>query len=166
MGEHPIDIVPARQASDYETARVLLLEYAAWLAVDLCFQGFAAELDRLPEMYGPPSGCLLLGRDAGGAVGCVGVRRFSDDSCEMKRLFVRAGARGSGLGRRLATDAVTAARRLGYARMLLDTLDTMDVAQQIYASLGFRETVAYYENPLPGVRYFARDLHAQPPDAP
>lgn len=153
-----IDIVPARQPSDYETARALFREYADWLAVDLCFQGFAAELDRLPEMYGPPFGCLLLGRDAGGAIGCVGVRPLAPDACEMKRLFVRQSARGSGLGRRLATEAVIAARGLRYRRMLLDTLTTMDAARQIYVSLGFRETDAYYDNPLPGVRYFALDL--------
>jgi GNAT superfamily N-acetyltransferase len=160
-----IDIAYATRASEYEEARALFLEYANWLAVDLCFQGFAAELDRLREMYGPPAGCLILGRAAEVAVACVGVRRLSADACEMKRLFVRADARGSGLGRRLAVEAVAAARRLGYRRMLLDTLETMDAAQHVYASLGFRATAAYYDNPLPGVRYYALDLRAVPAGA-
>ncbi len=62
------------------------------------------------------------------------------------------------VGRRLATQAVEVGQRLGYDRMVLDTLDSMTAAQQIYASLGFREIPAYYPNPLPGVRYFALDL--------
>jgi ubiquinone/menaquinone biosynthesis C-methylase UbiE/GNAT superfamily N-acetyltransferase len=161
----PIDITTAEHAADYTAARALFREYADGLAVDLDFQDFAGELDRLPAMYGPPSGVLLLARDAAGAVGCVGVRRFSDDTCEMKRLFVRDRVRGTGLGRRLAAAAVSAAGRLGYERMVLDTLDPMAAARHVYGSLGFRETSAYYANPLPGVRYFALDLRAPSAEA-
>lgn len=150
----PIELVSAQTPSDYATARALFLEYAAQLGVDLCFQGFAEELERLPEMYGPPAGCLILARDGEDVVGCVGVRRFSADTCEMKRLFVREVARGSGLGRQLAETSVAAARRLGYRRMVLDTLERMAAARHVYAELGFREIDAYYENPLAGVRYF------------
>lgn len=143
---------------DYATARELFLEYAAQLGVDLCFQGFADELEHLPEMYGRPAGCLILARKGENVVGCVGVRRFSADTCEMKRLYVREAARGHGLGRRLAEKSVAAARRLGYRRMVLDTLESMASARHVYAELGFREIPAYYGNPLPGVRYCGLEL--------
>jgi ribosomal protein S18 acetylase RimI-like enzyme len=145
-------------ADDYAIARRLFEGYAAWLREDRCFQGFAAELERLPDMYGAPNGVLLLGWRDGEAVGCVGVRRLADDTCEMKRLFVREDARGLGLGWRLAREAVEAGRRLGYARMVLDTLDRMETARRMYAALGFVETSTYYENPLPGVRYMGLEL--------
>ena len=41
-----IGLSHATLASEYETGRELFLEYAAWLAIDLCFQGFAHELGR------------------------------------------------------------------------------------------------------------------------
>ena len=153
-----IDTREAQTADQYAIARRLFEEYAAWLQEDLCFQGFAAELEQLPEMYGPPAGVLMLGWRAGAAVACVGVRRFASDTCEMKRLFVREEARSLGLGWRLARDAVAAGRRLGYARMVLDTLDRMEMARRMYRGLGFEETTAYYANPLPHIRYMALDL--------
>ena len=153
-----IELSEATTADDYAAARVLFLEYANRLGVDLCFQGFSQELERLPDMYGPPGGCLMVARDAGVAVACVGVRRFAERTCEMKRLFVAERARGLGLGRQLAVAAVGAARHLGYGRMVLDTLDDMAAARHIYASLGFVEADAYYTNPLPGVHFMSLDL--------
>ena len=155
-----IAITAAATADDYAAARTLFEEYADWLGESLCFQGFAAELESLPAMYGPPAGTLLLARRAGDASACVGVRPLASEpgTCEMKRLFVRDAARGLGVGWDLAAAAGAAGRRLGCRRMVLDTLDRMSRARELYAALGFTEIPAYYPNPLPGVRYLARDL--------
>ncbi|MFZ5557527.1 MAG: GNAT family N-acetyltransferase [Pseudomonadota bacterium] len=150
-----IAIRRAESAADFALARQLFREYAQALGVDLCFQGFDAELQALESMYGPPAGCLLL---AGDAAGCVAVRDLGDGVCEMKRLYVRPAGRGSGLGRALAEQALAFARTAGYRRVVLDTLPDMAVAQGLYRDLGFSAGPAYYSNPLPGVIYLTLNL--------
>jgi GNAT superfamily N-acetyltransferase len=131
--------------ADEEQARALLLEYAEGTGLDLSFQGFDGEV-------ADPIGAHDAFFFSDG--GCVAVRRIDDELCELKRLYVREAARGSGLGRRLAETAIAEARARGYARMRLDTLPTMHAARTLYASLGFREIEAYRFNPVHGTTYF------------
>jgi putative acetyltransferase len=154
------ELVVASHPEDYVAARALFSEYASQLGVDLCFQNFSDELERLPEMYGHPGGRLILARRGGHYIGCVGVRALANDSgaCEMKRLYVRADARGLGIGRHLAVASVDAARQLGYGRIVLDTLGSMTAARALYWELGFRETPPYYLNPSADVAYLELEL--------
>jgi putative acetyltransferase len=140
--------------SDVEEVRTLFREYAASLPFPLDFQDFDRELAELPGSYAPPRGALLLARDAG----CVGLRPIDETACELKRLYVRPGARGAGLGRRLAEAVVAEARRIGYTHVRLDTVPGMEAAQLLYAHLGFREIPPYRANPIPGARFLELDL--------
>ena len=150
-----------RQASgpdDIDTARKLFREYADALGIDLGFQDWERELRDLPGAYAPPRGALFLAERDGASVGCVALRPLDPPICEMKRLYVRPEGRGSGLGRRLAEHVIEEGRRLGYARMRLDTLPSMSAAIGLYRELGFREIAPYRFNPVPGALYLELDL--------
>jgi ribosomal protein S18 acetylase RimI-like enzyme len=155
-------IAEAATPAHFDAARSLIEEYAAQIGasmgVDLGFQNFAAELNQLPDMYGPPSGCLLLASRDDEWVGCCALRRFTAEAGEMKRLYVKPTVRGANLGRHLAERLIVKARALGYRRMVLDTLEGMVAAQTLYRSVGFRETEPYYFNPMAGVSYMELDL--------
>lgn len=149
-----MQIVDGHVAERVPVARGLFEEYAAALGIDLGFQDFDRELAELPGEYSPPAGRLLLALDGDEPAGCVGLRPFAPGVCEMKRLYVRAAHRGSGLGRLLAERIVEAGRDAGYDRMRLDTLPTMGAARALYESLGFVEIEAYRPNPVHGTTYF------------
>jgi len=148
-----LEIRPATSAGEIETARTLFREYADGLGVDLSFQNFDEELATLPGGYAPPDGCLLLAWDVAEAAGCVALRRFAEGVGEMKRLYVRPAWRGTGAGRLLAEAIIAVARAIGYATLRLDTLPTMITAQRLYRALGFREIMAYRDNPVHGASY-------------
>jgi GNAT superfamily N-acetyltransferase len=133
-------------ADDLEGVRALFREYAAALGDHAAYLGaFDDEVAGLPAGYD-----FVLLAELGG---CVAVRGLGEGVCEMKRLFVRLSARGTGTGRALALAAIGRARDRGYTVMRLDTLPTMAEAASLYTSLGFVEVERYNDNPAPGVRF-------------
>jgi putative acetyltransferase len=157
-----IDVLTAETADQIDDARGIFREYATGLGVDLCFQGFEAELASLPGEYAPPGGALLLAYVDGALAGCGAVRPLPDvdyaNACEMKRLYVRPAFRRFGLGRLLAQRLMDRATEAGYSALLLDTLDDMESARGLYRTLGFEEIPPYYFNPIPGAHYLKVDL--------
>jgi GNAT superfamily N-acetyltransferase len=149
----------AESVEEIEQARGLFMEYAAWLGIDLCFQGFDEELRELPGSYAPPDGRLLLASEEDVLMGCIALRRIGAEMCEMKRLYLRPFARGRGLGKQLTAAIIEEARRIGYKQMRLDTLPRrMPPAIALYRSLGFTEIEAYYSNPIEEVLYMELTL--------
>jgi ribosomal protein S18 acetylase RimI-like enzyme len=147
--------VQIRDAEPHEldAVRGLIEEYVRSLGIDLGFQEIELELADLARTYGPPGGVILLARDGDEIAGCVALRELEEDTCEMKRLYVRPAFRGTGLGTQLAVELIGRARELGYERMRIDTLPQMQAARKLYASLGFREIEAYRFNPVPGTAF-------------
>ena len=136
----------------------MMWEYAAWLNVDLSFQKFAEEVDSLPGDYVPPAGGLFIARLEGAPAGMVALRKRDDVRAEMKRLFVRSSARGSGLGWALIQHVIAEARARRYRQMLLDTLPMMGDAQRLYERAGFTDVAPYYQSPIAGTRFLALEL--------
>jgi GNAT superfamily N-acetyltransferase len=151
-------ICTVEKKDDIEIVKGLFAEYAASLEFNLDFQNFEEELANLPGTYAPPTGCLLLAVYEDQPAGCVALRKLSDNICEGKRLYVKPEFRGFGIGRKLVEAIITEARRLGYARIRGDTVASMQIAQVLYASLGFKEIKPYYYNPIEGAKFIELKL--------
>jgi ribosomal protein S18 acetylase RimI-like enzyme len=152
-------IVPALSEEAISRARELFREYGRMPGVAPCLEDFEREVVSLPGQYAPSDGRLLLAIQEGAGfvkepIGCVALRRFEQEMCEMKRLYVRPAFRGNGAARELVKELIAEARSIGYKKMLLDTLPSMQEAHKLYRTLGFREISSYQKNPIPGALFF------------
>jgi ribosomal protein S18 acetylase RimI-like enzyme len=144
-------------------ARELMQEYSDEIDYDLERQGFAAEMASFPGRYAPPDGCFELVMFREQVAGCGGYRRYDDQTCELKRIYVRPDVRGMGFGKMLSEDLLRRALEHGYRRAVLDTLATMHAAQEMYQSLGFREMRREVSDYGPGIVYLERQLAPNKP---
>jgi GNAT superfamily N-acetyltransferase len=125
----------------------------------LSYQKFDDELLQLPQMYGPPTGALFLVQYDGEFIGAAGLRRIENDfTCEVKRMYIRPGHQGKGIGKALLGAIIAEAGALGYKTIKLDTVAEMTVALNLYKSFGFKETTPYNVSPLENVLFFERGL--------
>jgi putative acetyltransferase len=153
-----IEIVEANTDDLITKAKDLFQKYAESLGFDLCFQNFDQELDDFPGQYSPPMGRLFLALSENQPIGCVGLRFFEKGVCEMKRLYVRPDFRGRKAGRLLAEATIKAGKIIRYEIMRLDTLPSMESANILYKSLGFRQIEPYRHNPIKGAIYMELNL--------
>ena len=149
-----ISIQHTETAAEVANARTLFREYEAWLDMDLCFQSFEEEVRDLPGRYSKPEGRLLLASSYEKLAGCIALRKIEEGICEMKRLYLRDGFRGLGLGRAMIERVIEDAGTIGYQKMRLDTYPPkMGKAVKLYESYGFYPIPPYYHNPHEGVLF-------------
>ena len=141
-----------------DEVRALFTEYQVNIGLDLCFQSFDEELETLPGNYALPFGRLYIATLSNEIAGCIALRPVDKQCCEMKRLYVREQFRGFGIGRTLSEKIIGDAKKIGYKKMVLDTLTSMQKAVSLYKSLGFMEIEPYYNNPNHDVVFLGLDI--------
>jgi GNAT superfamily N-acetyltransferase len=99
----------------------------------------------------PPTGIFLVARVEGWSAGCGGLRRFDEETAEIKRMYVEPGARCRGIGRRILEELEAAAKRFGYRKIRLETGTRQPEAIRLYESAGYERIPPYgdfKESPL------------------
>jgi putative acetyltransferase len=149
----------AQFPSDQTTLVALIREYAVWLNIDMSFQDFDNEMAQIDNKYSLPNGMLWVVQEAERLVGCVGFKHLDNTTAEVKRLYVQPAFRGQQLGDKLMQVVVDTTRKLGYQRLVLDTVPQTVAAQALYLRMGFTPIAPYYDGPTLATDFFELLLH-------
>jgi ribosomal protein S18 acetylase RimI-like enzyme len=173
-GPSALTVRALKSTRDVEEAQQLLREYRQWLLrrrdvtnfadsiLRVGLRGLDHEIRLLPRTVRRGRSVYFVARRKGMPVGCVALRPLGRSAGELTRLYVRSLYRQHGVGRRLTLAVVQRARRLGYGRVVLDSLPTMGAAIALYRRLGFLPRRPYWRNPVPGALFFERRLSNSP----
>ncbi len=158
-----VKIVPAYEQR--EEISILFSEYTNMLIENdesfkkyLDIQNYDEEINHLEIKYGMPDGRLYLIYSDEELAGCIGLRKIDNQSCEMKRLYIKPQFRGKKLGNILVKKIIEDAREIGYSYMLLDTLPFLQSAIHMYKKFGFYEIESYNDSPMDTSIYMKLDL--------
>ena len=80
---------------------------------------------------------MWIAEHDGERVGSILLAKESDGVAQLRTLLVEPSARGLGVGRKLVSECVGAARDLGYEKMVLLTSQGLDAARRLYQAHGF-----------------------------
>ena len=163
--ELPWILRPIRAADDAAVAAVIrdvMTEHGC------CGQGFAihdAEVACMSANYRDETAQYFVVEHGGEVLGGGGFARLTGTSreqatCELRKMYFRAAARGLGLGHALLDLLLDRMQRAGYRRCYLETTSWMDTARHLYQRHGFEELRAAEGNTGHGGcdRFFARAL--------
>ncbi len=130
-------ITPAQDEAMARIVRRALEEYGLDIPGTAYFD---ASLDHLSAYYDKPGrGYYVLWED-GEVIGGIGVAEFDGlpGGCELQKLYLRADARGRGLGYRMIRFVEDRAREMGYERIYLETHRNLAAAIHAYERSGYR----------------------------
>ncbi|HVH62036.1 MAG TPA: GNAT family N-acetyltransferase [Candidatus Dormibacteraeota bacterium] len=104
-------------------------------------------------------GLFLIARDGADAVGCGAIRLLDPATAEAKRMYVKPGHRGKGVGRAVLDRLEAEARRLGVNRIVLETGIYQDAAIALYRRAGYEQVDCWGEYVTSATSVcFAKDL--------
>ncbi|MFA0414500.1 GNAT family N-acetyltransferase [Vibrio renipiscarius] len=135
-----VTVLPITAEQDEEISQIIKRVGAEFGAIGEGFGPADAEVSAMSRYYTLDKRSLYLVATVNGhVVGGCGLAPFndSDQTCELKKLFLLPQGRGLGLGKTLSEQCLTFAKQQGFTHCYLDTLASMQSAIRLYENLGF-----------------------------
>ena len=92
------------------------------------------------------------------AAASVALHKIDEQTCELKRLYVKPEYRRQGIAEMLLDRLISEARETGYSYMVLDTMPALKEAIRLYEKKGFYRIGKYNNNPFEKMLFYRKDL--------
>jgi putative acetyltransferase len=99
------------------------------------------------EQMAEPHTTLFVAREDGTAVACGALRRHTERTAEVKRMYTRPSHQGRGIGGRVLDQIEALALREGFVRLVLETGHRHPAAWRVYERAGFSRCGAVLDYP-------------------
>jgi putative acetyltransferase len=86
---------------------------------------------------------VVLAYNNGEAVGCGAIKKFDEETVEIKRMFVMPAGRGKKMASTILSELETWARELGFKKCILETGATFKDALGLYTKAGYEVSPNY-----------------------
>ena len=106
-----------------------------------------ASISAAPQEMTPPNGYFVVARLFAEPIGCGALKITSRGVGEVKRMWVAAPARNLGVGRRILGQIEHIAQRRKLKLLRLETNESLQEAQALYRTSGYREVEAFNDEP-------------------
>ena len=136
------------QADDYQKLISFLKGAFSEMGNEFLPDGKDSDIRDIDRVYLQNTGSFHVIDERDEICGCVGVRKFSDEVAELKRLYVAQKCRGRGFGQALCLNAIRDACGFGYKFLRLDTTTKSKAALALFKKLGFSEISRYNSDPF------------------
>jgi len=101
-------------------------------------EGLDRDMDDIETSYIERGGIFEVIEDENGIIlGTVGLFPIDGGTVELRKMYFRPELRGLGMGKSMLRRTIDKARRLGYARITLETASVLKEAIGLYTSFGF-----------------------------
>src|SRR5262249_1182962 len=105
------------------------------------------DMDDIQKNYFENGGIFLVMVDNETMICTGAIRRWKDDLCELKRLWLLPEYHSKGLGYRMMQELLVFDREQGYKRIRLETDRIAQIrAQEFYKQIGFYEIPSYTDH--------------------
>ncbi len=121
--------------------------------------------DHLYELFQQPGSMYYTVEQGGKLLGGAGIyptEGLPEQTCELVKMYLRAEARGQGLGKLLIDKCLEFAKGYGYLQVYIETMPELRKAVSIYETFGFE----YLNGPLGNSGHFGCDVWMLKPLTP
>jgi len=136
-----VQIRPISREDNAVVTDIIRLVMTEFRAVGCGYSISDSEVDDMFAAYATEGSAFYVVELDGRVLGCGGFGPLTGgkkDTCELRKMYFKAGLRGLGVGTKLLKLCLEEATRAGYRHCYLETMDDMKQARRLYGKHGFK----------------------------
>lgn len=130
-----------RKAKRGDEAKVLQLveEVLSYYGLELNPESEDLDITDIPKYYTKNNGDFEVIVFKGKIVGSYGVYKLDEETCELRKMYLKQNFQGLGLGNIMIENSFKLAKALNYKKIILQTNSVLYKAVKLYRKYGFEE---------------------------